>query len=170
MTDPRDPALDTGGAGARQAGSQQHNTSPVFGSHSPKRLYRAVLRESIKRIDQFCEERDAHFQIILDELKNQDDFRAQIVSEASIQMFREARTTMIEPPVQAESHLFQTLQCADWLCGLIGRIGCYQVLPAAYGDFDWTAKYFIHRLKRAAPTSGIRRERPSVGEQPVVEQ
>ena len=129
-----------------------------------KSLYRAVLRESIKRIDQYCATRDAHFQIILDELKNQDDFRTQIVSEASIQMFGEARTTMIEPPIQAESHLFQTLQCADWLCGLIGRVGCYQVMPEAYGDLDWTAKYFIHRLNRAAPTSGIRRERPAVGE------
>lgn len=67
----------------------------------------------------------------------ENDFRTQIVSEASIQMFGEARTTMIEPPVQAESHLFQTLQCADWLCGLIGRI---------------------------AATSGIRRERPVIGE------
>ncbi|MGI9133926.1 MAG: DUF3800 domain-containing protein [Rhodoferax sp.] len=138
-------------------------------SHNPKSLYRAVLRESIKRIDQFCIARDAHFQIILDELKNQDDFRTQIVSEASIQMFGEARTTMIEPPLQAESHLFQTLQCADWLCGLVGRVGCYQVLPDAYADLDWTTKYFIHRLNRAAPNSGIRRERPMVGDAPTVE-
>ena len=133
-------------------------------SHNPKRLYRAVLREAIKRIDQFCAAREAHFQIILDELKDQDDFRAQIVAEASIQMFGEARTTMIEPPIQAESHLFQTLQCADWLCGLIGRVGCYQILPVAYSDLDWTDKYFIHRLKRAAPVSGIRREPLAIGE------
>jgi len=128
-------------------------------SHNPKNLYRAVLRESIKRIDQFCVARDAHFQIILDELKNQDDFRKQIVSEASMQMFGEARTSMIEPPLQAESHLFQTLQCADWLCGLAGRLGCYQVLPDAYPELSWTAKYFGHRLTRAAPISGIRRDR-----------
>jgi hypothetical protein len=130
-------------------------------THNAKNLYRAVLRESIKRIDQFCVARDAHFQIILDE-QNEVDFRAQIVAEASIQMFGEARTSMIEPPIQAESHLFQTLQCADWLCGLIGRIGCYQVAPDAYPDFDWTARYFIYRLNRTAPSSGIRRERPAV--------
>jgi hypothetical protein len=132
-------------------------------THNAKNLYRAVLRESIKRIDQFCVTRDAHFQMILDE-QNETDFRAQIVAEASIQMFGEARTSMIEPPIQAESHLFQTLQCADWLCGLIGRIGCYQVVPDFYPDLDWTTKYFIHRLNRAAPSSGIRRERPAVGE------
>jgi hypothetical protein len=124
-------------------------------THNPKRLYQAVLRESIKRIDQFCITRNAHFQMILDE-QNEVDFRAQIVAEASIQMFGEARMTMIEPPIQAESHLFQTLQCADWLCGLVGRVACYQVAPDAYPDLGWTAKYFLHRLNRAAPTSGIR--------------
>jgi hypothetical protein len=128
-------------------------------AHNPKSLYRAVLRESIKRLDQFCLQRSAHFQIILDELKNQEDFRTQIVSEASIQMFAEARTTMIEPPIQAESHLFQTLQCADWLCGLIGRIGCYQTLPQAYSELDWTARYFTARLAAVSAGSGIRRER-----------
>ncbi|MCK4130181.1 DUF3800 domain-containing protein [Ralstonia pseudosolanacearum] len=136
-------------------------------SHNPKSLYRAVLRESIKRINQFCVTQDAHFRIILDELKNQDDFRTQIVSEASIQMFGEARMTMIEPPIQAESHLFQTLQCADWLCGLIGRVGCYHLLPESYTDLDWTEKYFVHRLNHAAPNSGIRRERPAISHVPT---
>lgn len=134
------------------------------GSHNPKKLYRAVLRESIKRIDQFCVDHKGHFQIILDEMKNQDDFRTQIVSEASIQMFCEDRSSMIEPPIQAESHLFQTLQCADWLCGLVGRVGCYEVMPEVYADFGWTEKYFIHRLKRVAPKSGIRRERQIIGD------
>lgn len=125
--------------------------------HNPKNLYRAVLREAIKRLDQFCSARGAHFQMILDELKNLDDFRAQIVAEASIQMFAQARATMIEPPLQAESHLFQTLQCADWLCGLVGRVACHQVLAQEYGELDWTAKYFTQRLALAAPNSGIRR-------------
>lgn len=139
-------------------------------THNAKRLYRAVLRESIKRIDQFCARQDAHFQIVLDELKNQDNFRMQIVSEASIQMFAESRSSMIEPPIQAESHLFQTLQCADWLCGLVGRVGCYQVLPDVYTDLEWTAKYFTHRLNRVAPSSGIRRERITLGEDSETEE
>lgn len=139
----------------------QKTSSPK--ENNSKRLYQAVLRESIKRIDQFCAQRSAHFQIILDELKDQEDFRSKIVSAASVQMFGEApRTTMIEPPIQAESHLFQTLQCADWICGLVGRVGCYQVLPSSYAELDWTNKYFILRLKEAAPCSSIRSERQSV--------
>lgn len=135
-------------------------------THNPKNLFRAVLRESIKRLDQFCQSRDSEFMIILDELSESakksktEDFRTQIVTEASLQMFGESRAiTMIEPPIQAESHLFQTLQCADWLCGLIGRVGCYSTLPDQYPELDWTSKYFIHRLKHIAPSSGIRREK-----------
>lgn len=130
-------------------------------TNSPKYLYCTVLHESIKRLDQYCLSRNAHFQMLLDE--QEDSFRSQIVAEASKQMFGEARRTMIEPPIQAESHLFQTLQCADWLCGLIGRVGCYQVLPEEYGDLSWTEKYFLSRLRRVAPTSGIRRQREGRG-------
>ena len=125
--------------------------------NNPKNLYCAVLHESITRLDQYCSARDAHFQILFDQ--QEDILRRQIVAEASKQMFGEAARTMIEPPIQAESHLFQTLQCADWLCGLIGRIGCYQVLPAEYGDLNWTEKYFTSRLRRVAPQSGIRRQK-----------
>lgn len=121
-------------------------------THNSKNLFRAVLREAIKRLDQHCSNRNAEFMMILDSGSEaakkaiKDDFRTQIVAEASMQMFGESRSTMIEPPIQAESHLFQTIQCADWLCGLIGRVGCYEALPEQYSDFDWTTHYFIHRL------------------------
>jgi len=126
-------------------------------TNSPKDLYCAVLHESIKRLDQYCSSRNAHFQILLDE--QEDILRKQIVAEASKQMFGEATKTMIEPPIQAESYLFQTLQCADWLCGLIGRVGCYQVLPKQYSDLSWTEKYFVSRLRSVSPISGIRKQK-----------
>jgi hypothetical protein len=126
--------------------------------HNPKRLYQAVLREAIKRLDDFCARRRSLFMIVLDE-QTEPDFRAGIVAEASREMFGDARRTrMIEPPIQAESHLFQTLQCADWICGLVGRAGCYLVAPTEYEDLTWVPKYFSDRLARAAPLSGIRRQ------------
>jgi hypothetical protein len=133
-------------------------------AHNSKSLYRAVLRESIKRLDQFCLAKDAEFMMILDGLDSArkakpEDFRTQIVAAASQEMFSGLRKAMIEPPIQAESHLFQTIQCADWLCGLIGRLGCHEALPGQYTDLDWTTKYFIHRIRQAAPTSGIRKEK-----------
>lgn len=48
--------------------------------HQPKALYCAVLREMIKRVDQFCERCDGQFLMILDEQKEV-DFRAGLVAE-----------------------------------------------------------------------------------------
>jgi Protein of unknown function (DUF3800) len=125
--------------------------------HDPKALYRAVLREAIKRLDDFCGRDEAQFMIVVDELQNR-KFREEIVAEASCEMFGDpGRIRMIEPPIQAESHLFQTLQCADWICGLVGRAGCHLVAPADYEELDWVPKYFSDRLARIAPISEIRR-------------
>ena len=125
------------------------------GVHNPERLYLTVLREAIKRLDDFCDSRASLFMMVPDE---QRQFREGIVAQASQEMFGDARRhRMIEPPIQAESHLYQTLQCADWICGLVGRVGCYLVVPAEYEDLVWVPRYFAQRLARAAPTSGIRR-------------
>lgn len=130
-------------------------------THNPKRLYGAVLRESIKRLDRYCQARNSLFMMVLDE--QEESFRASIVADASREMFGDARrNNMIEPPIQAESHLFQTLQCADWVCGLVGRVACYTVAPNDYLDLDWTIKYFKQRLTDVAPISSIRREGPDV--------
>jgi Protein of unknown function (DUF3800) len=115
----------------------RHNTSPVFGLN-------------------------ALFMMVLDEHRDE-TLRASIVAEASREMFGNARrNNMIEPPIQAESHLFQTIQCADWICGLMGRIACYDVAPRDYLDLEWTMRYFKQRLTDVAPISSIRREGPNV--------
>lgn len=125
--------------------------------HDSKALYRAVLREAIECLDEFCRSREGSFVVVLDELRDR-KFREEIVAEVSCEMFGDARhARMIEPPIQAESHLFQTLQCADWICGLVGRAGSYFVAPSEYEDLVWVPKYFSHRLARVAPNSGIRR-------------
>jgi hypothetical protein len=39
------------------------------------------------------------------------------------------RRRIIEPPFQVESERYQTCQCADWLCGLVGRVGAIKHVP-----------------------------------------
>jgi hypothetical protein len=126
--------------------------------HNPKRLYQSVLRESIKRLDLHFRNNNNLFMLVLDE-QRETDLRARIVAEASREMFGKSRRgTLIEPPIQAESHLFQTLQCADWICGLVGRLGCHLVARSDYPELDWTTRYFFQRLMRIAPLSSIRRD------------
>jgi len=125
--------------------------------HDAKRLYLAVLRETIKRIDQFSERKDDQWLLIVDE-QEKSQFRKQIVATASADMFGPARRSrLIEPPIQAESHLYQTLQCADWICGLVGRLGAFLCRPDEYPELDWTATYFQARLNRLAPFSSFRK-------------
>lgn len=125
--------------------------------HDAKRLYLAVLRETIKRIDQFCDRNAGQWLLIVDE-QEKSQFRKQIVAAASAEMFGPARRIrLIEPPIQAESHLYQTLQCADWICGLVGRLGAFVCRPDQYSDWDWTTKYFQTRLNGTAPFSSFRR-------------
>lgn len=125
--------------------------------HDSKTLFLAVLRETIKRIDQFCERNACPWLLIMDE-QEKNEFRKQIVSTSSVSMFGpDRRTRLVEPPLQAESHLFQTLQCADWICGMVGRLGAYLCRPDEYADLDWSARYFQDRLNRVSPFSAFRR-------------
>jgi hypothetical protein len=74
-----------------------------------------------------------------------------VASETSCEMSGHARRARtIEPPIQAESHPFQTLQCADWICGLVGRAGCYIVAPAEYEDLMWVSNIFTPTGTRRA--------------------
>ncbi|AIR89051.1 hypothetical protein LK03_07105 [Pseudomonas cremoricolorata] len=64
--------------------------------------------------------------------------------------------TLIEPPIQAESHLFQTIQCADWICGLIGRLTALSLAPDEYSELEPFDKYFSARIiKVTLPGSGM---------------
>lgn len=135
--------------------------------HDPKRLYRTMLEEAMGRLDDFCEQRDGLFISVFDEHQDRKS-REDLVAAAAREMFGDSRLArLIEPPIQAESHLFQTLQCADWICGLVGRAGCHLVAPAEYDDLAWVSKYFAQRLAHIAPISGIRRHAVGAGAEEV---
>ena len=72
----------------------------------------------------------------------------------------EKSRTLVEPPLQGESHLFQTLQCADWICGLVGRLTALSVSPQEYAEWDIFHKYFDARLKAVSlPCSGLEHQK-----------
>lgn len=80
-----------------------------------------------------------------------------IIRKAALTMFGDDFCgRLIEPPFQVASHLYQTLQCADWICGLLGRIGAHEAEPVEFEEFKWAALYFGDRLARVAKRSGIR--------------
>ncbi|WP_049871109.1 DUF3800 domain-containing protein [Desulfurispirillum indicum] len=124
--------------------------------HDAKKLYHSVLREAIKRLDQEAEQREAQFMLILDQ-QEENVLRGEIVETASIAMYGvEPRYRLIEPPVQVESHLYQTVQCADWLCGIFGRLIHYEFEPTVRPGYKIFLDYFNDRINQVALRSSIR--------------
>lgn len=68
----------------------------------------------------------------------------------------EPKRRLIEPLFQAESHRYQTLQAADWIAGLVGRLGACWAEPTAYSDKQVFRQYFEHRLNEVTRRSGVR--------------
>lgn len=125
--------------------------------HNPNQLYLRVFLEAIKRIDGFCAE-DCHpaadFVLILDE----HDQRLELITAAAQSMYAktERRRRLIEPPFHLESDRYQTIQAADWIAGLVGRLGAVWADPAAYPENEVFLRYFGQRLIGASRRSGVR--------------
>ncbi len=62
----------------------------------------------------------------------------------------------IEPQFHLGSHRYQTLQAADWIAGLVGRLGAYWADPTTDSDNQVFRQYFENRLKQVHRRSGVR--------------
>ncbi len=125
-------------------------------SHEPKRLYKAILGEAIKRLDQFCESDcnpPENFILVLDQHQERSEL---ITRTAQIMYGAEERRRLIEPLFQGESHRYQTLQAADWIAGLVGRLGAYWANSTAYRENQVFHQYFERRLNEVSRRSGVR--------------
>lgn len=116
--------------------------------------YDHAMKQLIKRIDWTLPEDEKHL-LILDKQGPRE--RAEIFASSAAFMFsNEHATKLLEPPLEVESHLYQTVQCADWLCALIGRIAAYKYDPD-FSEFEWAVTYFGDRLAHvSSPHSKIR--------------
>lgn len=127
------------------------------GDHTPKGPYAQILLEAIKRIDEFCAndcKPPGNFLLALDEHEQ----RPASLTEATRRMYRtiERRRHLIEPPFHIESHRYQTIQAADWIAGLVGRLGVIWRDPQAFPENEVFRRYFEHRLNHISRRSGIR--------------
>lgn len=138
--------------------SGEHKTSSPAVHRSAETFNRQLLR-SVKLTNQYCTADNATFMLLLDEQRGGSAWRESNVEVCTLAMFSdnsEQCRRLIEPPIQGESHLFQTLQCADWICGLIGRLHAYEVAPEQYADWEIFHRYFQQRLRDSEiPGSGI---------------
>ena len=140
----------------------EHKTTTPFAHNSAAAFTRQLL-QAIRKIDQFCNSRQATFLLILDQQDAGDKWRENNVKKCTLAMFEDTNEkcrALIEPPIQAESHLFQTLQCADWICGITGRLAAYKIDPVEYPEFVIFHKYFYTRFEKIMiSTSGLEHQK-----------
>lgn len=122
-------------------------------SDNSDRLYEYVLREAIKRLNDHAIKTDAQFIIVLD----QHSSREKIIVTAATSMFGQQKASqLIDIPFQVESERYQIIQAADWICGLVGKLGAYWAEPAEWQDVKWAHTRFYGKLKNVTTRSGIR--------------
>ena len=119
----------------------------------PAGLYTTVMSHSIRNIDEHCCKRKSEFMMILD----QHPERRRLLESATKTMFSSQAPArcLIEPPFQVESHLYQTIQAADWIATLVGRLMAFTVEPTQYADWEWAEKYFGQRVRSLATHSTL---------------
>lgn len=126
--------------------------------HNPWALYKSTLEKSIQRIDQYCWQEDKKFLLVLDSHRD----RKYMLDSAAKVMYSKRSMRLIELPFHVESYLYPTIQAADWIAAVIGRIYAYRSLPDEFSDWDWADTYFRERLRAVethSSVSNIRRRR-----------
>lgn len=135
--------LESLGAQVVFYGQEKPRGGPESIMETNAQRYDHAMKQLIKRIHWDIPANE-NLMMILD--KQGDRERLEIFASAASFMFsNEDATRLLEPPMEVESHLYQTVQCADWICALLGRISAYKFDPE-FSEFKWAPKYFGKRL------------------------
>lgn len=131
--------------------------------HDASDTFKRQLLHAVRTIDRYCTQSNSTFMLLLDEQRAGNEWRERNVEACTLAMFEDATEkcrNMVEPPLQGESHLFQTLQCADWICGLVGRLMALAVSPEEYQDWQPFERYFSDRIADVALLGSGLQHRP----------
>ncbi|MWQ87803.1 DUF3800 domain-containing protein [Glaesserella parasuis] len=124
--------------------------------HDAQRVYLSSLKEIIKRLDDEFKNQEAQFLIFMDDSESS----ASIVKNAIYEMHQNSKFQLIEAPVQVDSKLYQTIQCADWLCAIYGKLSFYEIEPESKPDYEIFKRYFGDRIAKVQKRSNVRNNLP----------
>lgn len=124
-------------------GIQKHQ-SPE--DSNPVGLYYTVLSHAISNLDHVFANIGGQYLIILDEHQS----RLALLESAMRAMYGEhPARRLAQAPFQAESHLYPTVQAADWISTIIGTMWAHRALIEEYEDHEWAERYFGARIEAA---------------------
>ncbi|MCF3947460.1 DUF3800 domain-containing protein [Acidiphilium iwatense] len=130
----------------------------------PGGLYTTVLGHSIRQLDKYCSLNKSSFLMILDQHSD----RIKLLEVSAKTMFgNEPARCLIEPPFHVESHLYQTIQAADWVATLIARLLAYRLSPAEYPDWEWAERIFGDLIDNRTTHSILYKPKEAQGRLPL---
>lgn len=119
----------------------------------PTGLYATVLSHAIREIERYFSTKSSNYLIVMDEHGS----RTRLLEGAMKTMFSREKPAkrLVEPPYHVESHLYGTIQMADWVSSIIGPLLTHQEFPVEYAEMEWATKYFKTRVDAASTHSKI---------------
>lgn len=124
-------------------GLQKHQTPD---DSNPDGLYSTVLSHSIRRLDLLFGRIGGNYLVILDEHQS----RLTLLESALRRMYGlNPAKRILQAPFQAESHLYPTIQAADWIASIVGPIWAHRASPHEFADQAWAERYFGNRIEAA---------------------
>ena len=132
------------------AGSEKNHLKKQV---TPTNLYTHALKETIKLLDNFCTQKNAKLLLCADHHNN----KKAMIEACVIEMFGFSnRANLLEPMFHADSHLYQTVQFADWIAAIVGKCQAFSTRPAEYKNYQPFHHYFDDRLTHAAIGADIK--------------
>jgi len=110
---------------------------------NPIGLYCTILSHTIRNLERCFNKIGDCFLIILDEHNS----RTKLLESALRDMHgQDPVRRLVQAPFQAESHLYPTLQAADWIASIVGAFWKHKAMPREFDDHLWAERYFESRI------------------------
>jgi len=118
----------------------------------PSGLYTTCMGHTIRQLDRYAIYKHKCFMVILDQHSD----RLKLLETSAKTMFgNDPARKLVEAPFQVESHLYQTVQAADWIAALVGRVMAYRAAPHEYADWEWAERLYGARIDAVSTHSKL---------------
>lgn len=107
------------------------------------------LRQSLMRLSTYANSCDENIMVVLDSVD--DKPRLHAVETMSSFIYSKSSPSdlrrIVEAPMQVESHLYATIQFADWVCALVSRASHHHFVEQS--EFAWASEKFGSVMSKA---------------------
>lgn len=118
-------------------------------------MYKNVLSRTIRAVEKRFAPDQETYAMILDQ--HNDRTRLLVGAQQTMYSREDGARWLMEPPYQVESHMYPSVQMADWIASIVGSMWNFKTRPDQFPDEEWAVDYFEDRINSAITHSSLRR-------------